>query len=431
MQTFKTYLFFKRKLSRRDLTTNILLIIPFLLIVLLFFSNQTLRQREQDQLWARDQEIIKHNKQFLVDYRDSPEDVLPENQEAFNESTQKVIDELELFHNGSSTDRLAIENQWFDGYYRLSPQLSVYGPTPMELYGFEPGFYVDGRKLVNDYLLEQNIANDSIRYGTNTQTFLMSLSTYLLSIFGLVYFMLCFGFQNLKFNEANNYRFFAVQPLPRVKVFLADLLEFLIRSLLFLVLLGCFAYAIPWLFGSRSSWLFPVLMKGEFYQYHIIPVWQYLLVASGIFLLNLMLFYIISQLFFLFLRKSFVSIFLSLALFAYLLFASQLTLPAQLRPLAAYSPSTYVSASDIFFSNSNEEPILVEGGYSTDPLAPNYEHDYYSFDAENIGYYSNFSLARRTSNPDISWQKGLLSLTIFNGVMLIVCGQIYKRKMCS
>ncbi|MHC5374282.1 hypothetical protein ACYSNU_10845 [Enterococcus sp. LJL120] len=429
------YLKFKRATRKKDLSATILMLLPFLLIIGLFFVNQTLAQREQAAISARNQMISENAQEFLD--RDTSQDDYDYSEQyyqAWFESGQNDLERIEVYEHGTFLERLKRENQELDTFYNVPLQEWDYPEEEVETYGFYVKPFVDGKRLVNNYLIDQQIADDSIRYGTNTATFLISLSVYLTGIGGLCYFMLCFGFNQLKQNENDKYRFLAVQPLQRRTIFLADFLEFLGRSVGYLLLLIVFAYSLAWLFGEASSWDYPVLttVSGQMSSLTILPVWHYLVIVFGMFLVNLCGFYFITLLIFLLIRKSFVSIFFSLAIFAYFFVLSQVSWPTNLQEAISYSPTTYVTPSAILIGQSNEEQQLISGsGSRGNPEDDTFSLFSFLFTAENGGYYTVANLARKTGNGQISWQRGCLSSGIFTGLMAVISSWLFKKKMCS
>ncbi|WP_265460154.1 hypothetical protein [Enterococcus sp. HY326] len=435
MGDVKSYLRFKRQLNKHDLPAKLLLLLPFLLISGLFFTNQLLNNREQSEIQRSYQEQEAYQ-QFTIDadyLYDDPS--FPKTMQVIREGTEALVAKFALYHQGTTSEKLTLEITELEKYYQLAPRVWWrYPDMEQEVYGFYPTFFVDGKLLTDRYLLKNDMKPDSMRYGTGTATFLVSLSGYLTGILGLVYFILCFAFSNLRRNEAGKYRYFAVQPLGRSRIFLADFFEFILKSFVYLLGIFAFAYLLAKVLGPSQGWDYPVLIAtgNQIGQLSILPIWQYLFITSGLFLLNLCFFYFCVQLLFCLLRKSFVVVGLTLAIFAYFFVLSQLILPENIQLIAAYSPTTYVNPSQIMIGQSHEPQQLVMETYEQS----NWETDFflfenYAFTTENAGYYMGHNLIVRTGNSQISWSKGVLSLVVINGLLFLLSIGLFNKRMCD
>lgn len=109
--------------------------------------------------------------------------------------TQQELSVIESFREGEWLDYLSHENNMFINYDRLGIYFDKkQQQDPLEEYGFYPAQYAEGKKVLNDTLIQKQEPFDSIRYGTKATTFVVSASLYVTSFIGVLYFFLLFVF---------------------------------------------------------------------------------------------------------------------------------------------------------------------------------------------------------------------------------------------
>ena len=306
------YLKLKSKLRKSNQTRNILLLIPLMLIVVLFTFNTLMNQQEQAFKEKKYEEREKEAIQWKNDLATDSFNETPNIKHKLIERTDNQLDTIKLLRSSDFSKQLKNEIKELDAFNQTSSL--VYSPeeNPNIYYGFSPSIYTDIKKINNERLVQLNIEPDSIRYGTKTTTFLVSISLYLTGGFGIIYFLLLFSYPSLKERENKKYQWLAVQPLNRSCLFFLDYLDFMIQSSIYYLFLLFFSFLLPLILGKGSRWIYPLITyTNTTNNIEFIPIWKYLLIVSTLFILNLSLSYFVMHLLFSFLKKSFSSLLLS------------------------------------------------------------------------------------------------------------------------
>lgn len=430
---FSDYIKFDRKLRKNDQTRKILLVVPFFLIIMLFIFNSVMSQKEQtyreEQYNLREKDANSWQESLNTGEWDST----PKIKKGIFEASENELCTISMFRSNNYLGLLKIENQEFKHFHEIELVSNIETSDPITEYGFLPSEYIKGKELLNNNLIEQNITPDSIRYGTNTATFLVSMSLYVTSVIGIVYFIFLFSFQKLKNREMKKYRLFATQPLSRKVIFVVDYLEFMTRSLLYYVILLIFGALLASIFGKVRQLTYPLVTYADTLDcFELIQVSRYLVIVSGLFLLNVSLSYLIVQCLFSFIKKSFTSVFVGVFLLMLISVMSAQAVPQPLKEITAWQPLLYYSPSKVVIGNSYVPIDEINRSYG---ISGNENDSFISYTSifypENIDYYSGNNLLKTTNNRKIHYTKGIISLIILNACLFLGNLLVFMKRMCS
>lgn len=202
-------------------------------------------------------------------------------------------------------------------------------------------------------------------------------------------------------------------------------------SFLYYVLILFFGFLIAKLFGGTSSWTYPLLSYDlKNYMYTIIPVWQYLLLVSSLFFLNLSFVYFLAQFIFTFIRKSLASVVIVVCVLGVFFVEMTANYLEKFNPVIAYNPVVYLNPSQIVIGTSYEKKSeIIEPGITN--LSSDYSISDGIFYPENVSYYLGNTFQKQTNNNDIHYVKGWVSLGVVNGLLLLGNLTTFKKRMCG
>lgn len=333
----------------------IMLVVLLLMLPLLLFFNKSILSREKsmkvDFLKEDYQNLTliylsSDSQKKLVEWADE----YPEKQkEVFFKYHNQEIKYLKNVNKGRVP--LDIENVFLKDYKSV-----------IELNGNEDVLsdsYLKNKIKVNDYLLNLEMEEESIRYGVTGAGFLNFLINTMCSLLGMLLLIYIFGDSFGKAFELEKIYLNFSQPKNKKNFLLSHLFSSYIHSIFFLVLFFSIGFFLSSLFFGIGNFSYPILVSG-LEKSTFIPIWKYWLGVIFFFLIDYFFILLLYQLFIVFMKKSMIS-FICLVITVLLCHILSIGL---FKSVGMYSPFTFINPVQNIIGLDYNDLKYVSGGYA-------------------------------------------------------------------
>lgn len=280
-------------------------------------SVETIISRQQETIFMTEQTISEMKKKLedgIEEEGVSEEEIA--SYEQFLAKDQAILNALE---QKNWVDYFALLSKEFEGIVQaakstlIEPTFNKYiWPTPyttialedkyqwMQNYDIEPVFPIDWSSWMTAYdeefkdpLIEDIVTTNNNKHSSTGLYFSFELFGYLLSLFGVIYFIFLFSDIVTKEGYYRNgpIHLLRTQPIKRYQILFVKLVTILILSIVIIALVWGLAMLLGIAFNSSGHWYYPVLIYGADYQLTFMAMGQFLLRSFGLFLMLLLFSY--------------------------------------------------------------------------------------------------------------------------------------------
>lgn len=354
-----------------------------------------------------------------------------------NSEYSSFINDIKSYKTKNFNDYLVFENKMLDNYVKYEPLQSVNMPIGMaeqhkKEHSIDVYSFIEGKKLLNEYLIGNNLPPASLRYGTSNVTFTLSLLNHLCSFLGIFIFIILFGLNSVKDFENKNIKLIAMLPIKRGQIFFIDLLFFIIESTAFLIFLIVTSFFIGTLFGEYLPTSYPVITSVNNLDLTITPIGKVIIYSAFLFLLTTIIGYLFFLLVSLYIRKLIPSLMMLVVLSIGIITLSNIPSPPSLNTVTSYNPFCYFNSVDLFLGSSYEPIGEIDDGYvETDMSSNKIKGGDYWIIYENYDYYSGNTVAKQINNNSISFKKGVISSLALLILLIGLVSNRYVKKMAT